>query len=77
MTATALAPTYAAIERVVNTAAAVTADETGWRVGGGRAWLWVVTCPKATLYKITPGRGFDDAKLLLEENYAGVLVRDG
>ena len=77
VTATALAPTHAAIERVVNTSAAVTADETGWRVGGGRAWLWVVTCPKATLYKITPGRGFDDAKLLLEENYAGVLVRDG
>lgn len=72
-----LAPTHAAIVKTVNTAPAVTADETGWRVGGQRAWLWVVTCPKATLYKVTPGRGFDDAKLLLDETYAGVLVRDG
>ena len=55
-------------------AAEVTGDETGWRVGGGRAWLWVATCPKATLYKVTPGRGFDDAKLLFDENYAGVSV---
>ena len=55
----------------------MTADETGWRIGGRRAWLWIVTCPKATLYKVTPGRSFDDAKLLLDEQYAGVLVRDG
>ena len=77
VTAAALVPTHTAIVKTVNEAPAVTADETGWRVGGGRAWLWVVTCPKATLYKVTPGRGFDDAKLLLDENYAGVLVRDG
>ena len=77
VTAAALVPTHTAIVKTVNEAAAVTADETGWRVGGGRAWLWVVTCPKATLYKVTPGRSFDDAKLLLDENYAGVLVRDG
>ena len=77
VTGKALAPTHKTIEAAVNTAAAVTADETGWRVGGRRAWLWVVTCPKATLYKVTPGRSFDDAKLLLGEDYAGVLVRDG
>ena len=74
VTAAALVPTHTAIVKTVNEAPAVTADETGWRVGGGRAWLWVATCPKATLYKVTPGRGFDDAKLLLDENYAGVSV---
>lgn len=77
VTALALAPTHAAIEKAVNDAPAVTADETGWRVGGRRSWLWVVTYAKATAYRITVGRGFDDIKDMLDADYDGILVRDG
>ena len=76
-TAVELAPTHALIRETVNAAPAVTADETGWRVGGGRRWLWVVTSPAATLFRVCEGRGFDDAKTLLDADYSGVLVRDG
>ena len=76
-TAVELAPTHQAIRKVVNAAPAVTADETGWRIGGRRKWLWVVTCPEATLFRVCEGRGFDDAKTLLDADYSGVLVRDG
>ena len=39
--------------------------------------MWVVTCPEATLFRVCEGRGFDDAKTLLDADYSGVLVRDG
>jgi hypothetical protein len=34
-------PTYQALILAVRGSAAVSADETGWRVGGSRWWLWV------------------------------------
>ena len=55
----------------------VTPDETGWRVGGVRHWLWAFVTPDTTVYAICPGRGFDDAATVLGTDYAGVLVRDG
>jgi transposase len=76
-TAVELAPTQAAIETALNTASMVVADETGWRVAGRKAWLWVVTSPNATAYRITKGRGYDDITPLLHGDYHGVLVRDG
>jgi transposase len=55
----------------------VVMDETGWRVLGQRAWLWVAAAENLTVYAIEPGRGFDEAALLIGEEYAGNLVRDG
>ena len=54
-----------------------TPDETGWRVGGERHWLWVFATPDTTVYAICPGRGFDDALTVLEADFNGVLIRDG
>ena len=76
-TALELAPTHAAIAAAVNTSPAVTMDETGWRVGGRRRWLWVAATRKATLFRVCEGRGYDDATTLLDGDYDGVLVRDG
>ena len=50
----------------VRDAPVVTPDETGWRVGGERHWLWVFATPDTTVYAICPGRGFDDALTVLE-----------
>ena len=54
-----------------------TPDETGWRVGAVRHWLWAFATPDTTVYAICPGRGFDDAVTVLDADFDGVLVRDG
>ena len=41
--------------------AVVYADETGWKQGGRRVWLWVFTNLRETVYEILPGRGFEQA----------------
>ncbi len=76
-TGTALVPVHAEIVRRINDSPAVVMDETGWRVGGHGAWLWVATCAEATVYDVADGRGFDQACDLVSEDYDGVIVRDG
>jgi transposase len=61
----------------VNRSAVVVPDQTGWHVQGEGAWLWVVTTDGATAYNAASGRGFDEARDLLEEDFSGVIVRDG
>ena len=75
--ARAAAPAYAELCEQVRNAPVVTPDETGWRVGGVRHWLWTFVTPDTTVYAICPGRGFDDAATVLGTDYVGVLVRDG
>ena len=75
--ARAAAPAYAELCEQVRNAPVVTPDETGWRVGGVRHWLWAFVTPDTTVYAICPGRGFNDAATVLGTDYAGVLVRDG
>jgi transposase len=76
-TGTALVPLHQEIVATINRSAVVVPDETGWRVGGEGAWLWVVTTEGATAYNVADGRGFEEAKDLLEEDFCGVIVRDG
>ena len=71
------ARTYTALCEQVRDAPVVTPDETGWRVGAARHWLWVFATPDTTVYAICPGRGFDDAVTILGADFDGVLVRDG
>lgn len=76
-TGSALVPLSQQIVARINDAPMVVMDETGWRVCGLGAWLWVATTPEETCYVVADGRGFDEATLLLHEDYDGVLVRDG
>ena len=76
-TARQAAPTYSALCRQVRNSPVVTPDETGWRVGAVRHWLWAFATPTTTVYAIRPGRGFDDAATVLGTDFSGVLVRDG
>ena len=75
--ARAAAPAYTELCEQVRNAPVVTPDETGWRVGGIRHWLWTFVTPDTTVYAICPGRGFNDAATVLGTDYVGVLVRDG
>ena len=75
--AAAAAPTCEALTLAVRASAAVAADETGWRVGGRRQWLWVFVGDGVTVYLIAPGRGYEQARSVLSEGFTGVLERDG
>lgn len=76
-TSTDLVPTHAAIVAHVGAAPALTMDETGWRIGGRGAWLWVVATDDATLYDVARRRDFAAATGLVPADYAGTIVRDG
>lgn len=52
------------------------ADETGWRVGGEPAWLWVLASETITLYQIAASRGHEVVETMLA-GFAGVLHCDG
>jgi transposase len=70
-------PTYQSLTAGVRASPVVAPDETGWRVGGGKAWLWAFVGDQVTVYRIACGRGYQDATEVLGEDYAGVLERDG
>jgi transposase len=70
-------PTYGALVSCVRGGLMVVMDETGWRVGGIKAWLWVAVAELVTVYAIRRGRGFEEAAELIGKDYAGLLVRDG
>jgi transposase len=55
----------------------VAPDDTGWRVGGIRSWLWAFVSEGVTVYRVAHGRGYADAAAVLGERYAGVIQRDG
>jgi transposase len=76
--ATAAEATYEALTLAVRQSAAVAADETGWRINGQKAWLWVFVGDEGvTVYLIAPGRGYEQAASVLGEGFSGVLERDG
>ncbi|MCA1678264.1 MAG: transposase [Actinobacteria bacterium] len=75
--AAAAAPSYGALVEGVRASAAVAADETGWRVAGQRQWLWVFVGDGVCVYLIAPGRGYEQACVVLGAGFSGVLERDG
>ena len=74
---TDLIPIQESIIERINHSPMTVMDETGWRVGGESAWLWVATTKDVTAYNVADGRGFDEATDLLDADYDGTLVRDG
>jgi transposase len=70
-------PTYAALVKQIQGSPVVTPDETGWKVAAHLHWLWAFVTPDTTVYRIQPGRGYEEAAAILGDDFAGVLVRDG
>jgi len=54
----------------------VNIDETPWREGNRRAYLWGVVAPCASLFRIAYGRTRQIAEQLLGKDYAGVATCD-
>jgi transposase len=54
----------------------VNMDETGWREGNQRAWLWVAATTWVTVFLIRLNRGSKVAKEMLGEAFKGILTSD-
>lgn len=72
-----LKPIYDSILQAMRESSAVHADETGWRIGGLSAWLWVFANRHFTLYVIRGNRGHEVVLAVLQKAFQGVLVSDG
>jgi transposase len=74
-TADALAPIHAEVlGRVRELPAHV--DETGWREGRRRAWLWTAVTEALGAFRVAPGRGRDDFAGLMGRSPPGVVTSD-
>ncbi len=51
-------------------------DETGWREGCTRAWLWVAVTAWVTVFVVRLSRGAKVAQELLDKRFCGILVTD-
>lgn len=69
-------PTYAQMMLQLRESEVVNADETGWKIDGEKAWLWVFTSEAVTVYLIDPTRAHEVAEQVLGEEFEGVLGCD-
>ena len=72
----AVAGPVAEAHRYVQAQAVVHADETGWRQGRQRAWLWVMVSTLVTVFLIHARRNTEAARHLIGASRALVLVSD-
>ncbi len=71
-----LAPTYQQLLLRLRTSEVVHVDETGWKVAGRSAWLWVFTNDSLSVYTIDPTRAHNVVERILGTDFAGVLGCD-
>ena len=75
-TSAALATPVAAAVATLPDAPVVNADETPWKAGKARPWLWVAVTALVTVFQITTTRSSQVIKDLLGEEYRGTLGTD-
>jgi transposase len=67
---------YEQIHAQAQQAAALHADETGWRVNGKTHWLWCFSTTQETLYLIDRSRAGPALRKFFREEFAGTLICD-
>jgi transposase len=75
-TAEAMAEPVAEARAYVQAQPAVHLDETGWREGEQRAWLWTAVTTWVTVFVVRRSRGGKVARDLVGEHFWGWLVTD-
>jgi transposase len=70
-------PLYGNIAFQIRKSLVSTWDETGWRIGGRSAWLWVAATARFVLYLIRRNRRHEVAMEVLRSDYGGTVVADG
>jgi transposase len=69
-------PTYGTLLLAIRQQEVVYADETCWKIGGHKAWLWVFTEVGITVDVIDGSQGHEVVEEVLGPAFAGVLVLD-
>lgn len=69
-------PTYQLLLSTLRQELVVNADETGWKIGGRNAWLWVFASEGLTVYAIERSRAHEVAERVLGKDFAGILTCD-
>lgn len=72
----ALAPVMAEAQAAVGAAPVANMDETGWRQGRQRAWLWTVVTALVIVFHIDRSRGGQVARTLLGADWDGIVGSD-
>src|SRR5919199_1701675 len=72
----ALAPAVEEAQAVVQEAAVVNVDETGWREAQQRAWLWTAVTATLTVFRIDRSRSGAAVAALLGPDFRGVVGSD-
>lgn len=72
-----LEPDYQAILADVRVSAQLSADETGWHIGGHLAWLHDWVGDRATAYAIDPQRSAAVLERVIGGDWDGILSHDG
>jgi len=73
---TALAPAHAEALTVVQEAAVKNVDETSWKEGGRKRWLWVAATTTVAVFVIHGTRGLQGLVTLLGDTIQGILCSD-
>jgi transposase len=76
-TAQRCAPAHEQVREDVRGSPQVVPDETGWRVGGAKAWLHEFAGLHEVAYVLDPTRSGKPAEELLGKDWCGQLVHDG
>lgn len=69
-------PTYQLLVSTLRQEPMVNADETGWKIGGRGAWLWVFASEGLTVYTIDHRRSHEVAERILGKDFSGILTCD-
>jgi len=72
----ALAGPYTAVQASVAAGERANVDETGWKQGGKRRWLWTAVGVLGTLFLVSASRGAKTLTALLGDAFAGIVGSD-
>ncbi|HEV3256607.1 MAG TPA: IS66 family transposase [Gemmataceae bacterium] len=70
-------PTFISLIGDLRDSRVVHTDDTGWRIGGHNAWLWVFSGAPGTVYLVTPSHGHEVPAVILGPDFQGYMVCDG
>lgn len=75
-TSAAIAPAVEEARAYVRTQPSAHQDETGWREGGKKAWLWVLATHSVSVFLVDLHRSAAVAKNMLGVAFKGILITD-
>lgn len=64
------------VEQAIRSSRVVHVDETGWKEGGKRRWLWVAVTESFSLFMLSGQRSQAARRKLIGEKFGGIVISD-